>query len=141
MKRAIATALAILGLTGCATRVTVEDANRMSTYQLCEALLLGRINPPDLFESQLRGRGESCEKYVPMVALRQQQRANESAALFQASQLLLQQQAAPPALAPIGSGFMRPLRNQWIYGGNQMCQYSDGTVMNMGIGICPLQLR
>ena len=34
----------------------------------------------------------------------------------------------------------RHLRNQWLVRGGRMCQYSDGTVLNMGINLCPLSI-
>ena len=32
-----------------------------------------------------------------------------------------------------------PLESSWINGTNRMCKYSDGSVINNGIGICPLR--
>jgi hypothetical protein len=29
------------------------------------------------------------------------------------------------------------LQNQWVNNGNRMCQYSDGSVLNIGFGMCP----
>lgn len=34
-------------------------------------------------------------------------------------------------------GLMRNLRAQWVQNGGRMCRYSDGTVMNIGVGVCP----
>ena len=39
------------------------------------------------------------------------------------------------------SMMMRPLRNQWQSGTNRMCQYSDGSVINVGVSFCPLNLN
>jgi len=33
------------------------------------------------------------------------------------------------------------LVNQWYSQGNQMCQYGDGTVLNVGVRICPLSIQ
>lgn len=33
------------------------------------------------------------------------------------------------------------LVTQWHEGGNQMCRYDNGTVLNVGIKLCPLSLR
>ena len=33
------------------------------------------------------------------------------------------------------------LTNQWMSNGNQMCQYGNGTVLNMGVGLCPLSIQ
>lgn len=30
---------------------------------------------------------------------------------------------------------------QWYERGNQMCKYSNGTVLNVGINICPLSIQ
>lgn len=30
---------------------------------------------------------------------------------------------------------------QWFEGGNQMCKYDNGTVLNMGAKVCPLSIR
>lgn len=30
---------------------------------------------------------------------------------------------------------------QWWEGGNQMCKYSNGTVLNVGINLCPLSIK
>lgn len=32
------------------------------------------------------------------------------------------------------------LMSTWFDGGNQMCKYSDGTVLNVGSRICPLRI-
>jgi len=29
---------------------------------------------------------------------------------------------------------------QWLEGGVRFCRYSNGTVLNMGINLCPLQI-
>jgi hypothetical protein len=29
---------------------------------------------------------------------------------------------------------------QWFEGGSQMCKYGNGSVLNMGANICPLQI-
>lgn len=34
----------------------------------------------------------------------------------------------------------RGLRGQWVQNGNRMCRYSDGTVMNIGVGVCPISI-
>ena len=38
------------------------------------------------------------------------------------------------------SGLLRSLRGQWMQNGNRMCRYSDGTVMNIGVGVCPISI-
>jgi len=30
---------------------------------------------------------------------------------------------------------------QWYENGNQMCKYSNGTVLNVGIRLCPLSIE
>jgi hypothetical protein len=30
---------------------------------------------------------------------------------------------------------------QWLQNGNNMCQYSNGTVLNVGARICPLRIQ
>lgn len=30
---------------------------------------------------------------------------------------------------------------QWFEGGNQMCRYDNGTVLNVGARVCPLSIR
>jgi len=30
---------------------------------------------------------------------------------------------------------------QWIESGNQMCKYSNGTVLNIGVGVCALTIE
>lgn len=68
----------------------------------------------------------------------QRQAASDAMAL----QLLNQGRPGPSMGTSIpGSTMMRPLRNQWQAGPNRMCQYSDGSVINMGIGLCPLTLN
>lgn len=37
-------------------------------------------------------------------------------------------------------GFRAMLVSQWIDGGNQMCRYDNGTVLNVGARICPLSI-
>lgn len=40
--------------------------------------------------------------------------------------------------APTNStGRLVYLQNQWVNNGNRMCQYSDGSVSNIGVGVCP----
>ena len=38
------------------------------------------------------------------------------------------------------TGLQRFLKGQWLQNGNRMCRYSDGTVMNIGVGICPISI-
>ena len=45
---------------------------------------------------------------------------------------------ATPALA---QGMQYFLVRQWIERGNQFCQYQNGTVLNIGVGVCPLSIR
>lgn len=33
------------------------------------------------------------------------------------------------------------LTKSWWSNGNQMCQYGNGTVLNMGISLCPLSIQ
>lgn len=33
------------------------------------------------------------------------------------------------------------LVSQWSRNGSQFCQYSNGTVLNVGVRICPLSIR
>ena len=33
------------------------------------------------------------------------------------------------------------LKKQWLEKGNRMCQYGNGTVLNIGIGLCPLSIE
>lgn len=33
------------------------------------------------------------------------------------------------------------LTAQWVEGGNRMCKYGNGTVLNVGINLCPLSIR
>ena len=44
---------------------------------------------------------------------------------------------ATPALAQIQYFLVR----QWISRGNQFCEYQNGTVLNIGVGVCPLSIR
>ncbi len=30
---------------------------------------------------------------------------------------------------------------QWFDGPNQFCRYSNGTVLNIGVGTCPMSIR
>ena len=45
---------------------------------------------------------------------------------------------ATPALA---QGMQYFLVRQWMDRGNQFCQYSNGTVLNIGVGVRPLSIR
>lgn len=42
---------------------------------------------------------------------------------------------------PASAQMTHYLVRQWFSGGNQFCQYSNGTVLNMGARICPLSIR
>jgi hypothetical protein len=33
------------------------------------------------------------------------------------------------------------LTKQWYQNGNQMCAYGNGTVLNVGINLCPLSIE
>lgn len=33
------------------------------------------------------------------------------------------------------------LTAQWYEGGSQMCRYQNGTVLNMGVRLCPLSVE
>ena len=33
------------------------------------------------------------------------------------------------------------LTSQWFEGGSQMCKYGNGTVLNIGVGVCPLSIE
>ena len=43
-----------------------------------------------------------------------------------------------PALA---QGMTYFLVRQWISRGNQFCEYQNGTVLNIGVGVFPLSIR
>ena len=48
--------------------------------------------------------------------------------------------AAAPAAAQYSMTYY--LTNQWLSSnGNRMCQYSNGTVLNVGYRVCPLSIR
>lgn len=44
--------------------------------------------------------------------------------------------ATAPAYA-----FTHYLVAQWYQGGDQMCRYDNGTVLNVGIRLCPLSIQ
>jgi hypothetical protein len=56
------------------------------------------------------------------------------------SGMTLQGQQQSRYEAPRRSGLLRTLRAQWLQNGRRMCQYSDGTVMNIGVGVCPTSI-
>lgn len=93
--RTLIVVLAGAALAGCATQITHQQMQAMGTFQLCEALILGRVSPPDHFLNEVSRRGDNCNRYMPMIQARQQQRQAESDALFRASQQLLQQSQQP----------------------------------------------
>lgn len=33
------------------------------------------------------------------------------------------------------------LEDQWVKNGSRFCKYSDGTVMNVGVKVCPLSIH
>lgn len=48
--------------------------------------------------------------------------------------------AAAPASAQYSMTYY--LTDQWVTStGNRMCQYSNGTVLNVGYRVCPLSIR
>ena len=48
--------------------------------------------------------------------------------------------AASPAAAQYSMTYF--LTDQWVNStGNRMCQYSNGTVLNVGYRICPLSIK
>ena len=42
---------------------------------------------------------------------------------------------------PASAQMTHYLVRQWFSGGNQFCQYQNGTVLNIGVGVCPLSIR
>lgn len=67
-------------------------------------------------------------------------RAASDAELGGAIQLL---QAAQPKFyqQPSGGGIPRFLKRSYTQQGSQMCAYDDGSVINIGVGICQLSIR
>ena len=49
--------------------------------------------------------------------------------------------AAVLSASPAYAGMTYFLTGQWMGPQGQMCQYSNGTVLNMGYRICPLSIR
>jgi hypothetical protein len=46
------------------------------------------------------------------------------------------------ATAPLAAFAMTHfLTAQWFENGNQMCKYDNGTVLNVGVRICPLSIK
>lgn len=33
------------------------------------------------------------------------------------------------------------LKSQWFKDGNRMCEYGNGTVLNVGVNLCPLSIE
>jgi len=33
------------------------------------------------------------------------------------------------------------LKDQWVKGGNRFCAYGNGTVLNVGVSLCPLSIQ
>lgn len=33
------------------------------------------------------------------------------------------------------------LTAQWVEGGNRFCKYGNGTVLNVGINLCPMSIK
>jgi hypothetical protein len=33
------------------------------------------------------------------------------------------------------------LKDQWVDGGKRFCRYSNGTVLNVGVSLCPLSIE
>lgn len=33
------------------------------------------------------------------------------------------------------------LTRDWYQGGNHMCEYGNGTVLNVGVNVCPLSIQ
>lgn len=44
------------------------------------------------------------------------------------------------ASAANAAGLRHFLISQWYEAGSQMCKYDNGTVLNVGINICPLSI-
>jgi hypothetical protein len=38
-------------------------------------------------------------------------------------------------------GVVYLLASQWIEGGNTFCKYTNGTTINIGARVCPMQIR
>lgn len=49
--------------------------------------------------------------------------------------------AALSMAAPASAEMTYFLVAQWFQNGNQMCEYSNGTVLNVGVRVCPLSIR
>ena len=59
------------------------------------------------------------------------------------------QECYAPGVTPGTNPYRKPVNNKnlgllhkntgsWLVNGNRMCSYSDGSVINIGTGICPL---
>lgn len=46
---------------------------------------------------------------------------------------------AAPAMAQYGMTYF--LVGQWTERGNRFCRYQNGTVLNVGVNICPLSIQ
>ena len=94
-----------------------------------------RLGEPNAINNLLRNGWA-----VPRADLREAQEARESAALRDFANTMSAARAQPVNnfSAP---GMLKFLKNSYMQQGSQMCAYDDGSVINMGIGICPLSMK
>jgi hypothetical protein len=109
----------------------------MKSRILLGFLLLAACANPSAWEDECRS------KYTNEIAIEMcvsNARADYRQSMDNLSQSLsgmtLQGQQQGGYAAPQSRGLIRTLRRQWVQNGNRMCQYSDGTVMNIGVGVC-----
>lgn len=130
--------------------VMLSDEGFTNVSQMIAKLYQGSLSYGDFIiereksNASIRSRFEAVkQQYNQEQAMQAAQRqAASDASNAMALQLLNQGRPGPSMGTSIpGSTMMRPLRNQWQAGPNRMCQYSDGSVINMGIGLCPLTLN
>lgn len=110
----------------------------MKQFTLLSFLIIAACADPDAWEDECRS------KYSDEVAIEMcvsNERAGYSQRMSNLSQAMsgmtLQGQQQSGFAPPQNIGLMRTLRGQWVQNGRRMCRYSDGTVMNIGVGVCP----
>lgn len=113
----------------------------MKKFSLVTFFILAACADPAAWENECRSKF-SNEAQVSMCVSNakveySQRMENISQAL---SGMTLQGQQQSGYVAPRRSSLMRTLRGQWLQNGSRMCQYSDGTVMNIGVGVCPTSI-
>jgi type IV secretory pathway TrbL component len=131
--------LAIAMLHGCASQQEKQTyAKSLSDQELCmDWMTSARMNQyQSARESEISARRLNCWKYGNIAEEQRKAQADFNNAVQRASGQQVQTQT--PRRATPSNRSSGNLVNEWIgRNADRFCQYSDGTIRNVGVDLCP----